>query len=257
MEEKQIYEIDLIHLCKALLKKWWLLLVLALLCAALMFVHTSFFVTELYQSTAKMYINASPINGIDISGLTTARDLVETYAYLVKNTRSTLNEVAEVAGLDYTYHQLRSMITVTGGGNTEFLEITVTSTDADEASLIANTIMQILPVRAELTNLNSTITPADQAVPASAPSSPNVASKTVLGFLVGLILGAAIVVLMAIFNDKVQSEEWLTQTFGEAIPLLAVIPSAERAERKGGRYGRYYRSYYASYRSSRKGSSES
>ena len=65
------------------------------------------------------------------------------------------------------------------------------------------------------------------------------------------MLGAAVVVLKEIFDDKVQSEKWLKQTFKDDIPLLATIPSTERSERKNDRYARYS-NYYRHYASSSK-----
>ena len=72
--------------------------------------------------------------------------------------------------------------------------------------------MEVVPSRAEVTNLNSTITSADWAVVASSPSSPDVSRKTVIGFLLGLIVGATLAVVLEVLNDKVQSEEWLSKS---------------------------------------------
>ncbi|MBO5898638.1 MAG: hypothetical protein J6R04_06475 [Clostridia bacterium] len=242
-ETKDVYEIDLIQLIKALLKKWWAMALPALVGAILMFSYTTLFVTPLYRSTAKMYINASTSSNIDMSGLSTARDLVETYAYLVKNTRMTLEEVAEKTGLDYSYEQMRGMISVAGGGSTEFLEITVACPNPEHACLIANTVMEILPGRAAATNLNSTISAADWATVAKEPSSPNTMKNVMLGFIVGCMLGAAVIVLKEIFDDKLQSESWLQQAFKDEIPVLAVIPSTDRAQGKKSGYNSYYGHY--------------
>ena len=49
---------------------------------------------------------------------------------------------------------------------------------------------------------------------------------------------AACIVYDLFINDRIQSEDWLIQTFGESIPVLAVIPDAG-GHRHGGYYGRY------------------
>lgn len=244
-ETVDTYEFDLLHLVKVMFRKFWLILLPALLCAALMFAYTVFYVTPLYQSTAVMYINASTSSSIDINGLNTARDLVSTYSYLVKNARGTLEEVAVKTGLPYSYEQLRSMVSVSGGADTEFLEITVRCPNAEEACLIANTIMEVLPGRAAATNLNSTIHPTDWAVVAKEPSSTGEVQNAMIGFIVGFLIGVVLVVLGEILNDTIQSEDWLTQTFKEELPLLSVIPSAERAKRAG-RFQSYYQHYSSS-----------
>ena len=67
MEEKNInqneeFEIDLRRLFGALVNKAWFIGIVAVLCAALSFAYTFFFVTPLYQSSAMFYVNNSSIN---------------------------------------------------------------------------------------------------------------------------------------------------------------------------------------------------
>lgn len=239
-ETQNTYEIDLLRLIKAMLKKWWLMVIPALILALGFGVYTSEFVTPKYSSTAIMYISASTSSTINLSELETARNLVDSYEYLIKEIPQTLDEVADKADLDYTSSQLRSMISVSGGGSsTEFLEITVTSEDAEEACLIANTIMEVVPGRAAATNMDSTISAAGWASVATTPSSPNVSKNIIMGFLLGFVLGAAAIVMYELLDDRIKSEDWLKQTFKEDIPLLAVIPSSERAESRN-KYQKYY-----------------
>ena len=49
-------EIDLQRLLAALLRKAWLIGLSAVICAVITFLTTYFFVTPLYQSTAKFYV---------------------------------------------------------------------------------------------------------------------------------------------------------------------------------------------------------
>jgi len=50
-----------------------------------------------------------------------------------------------------------------------------------------------------------------------------------------------------VVNDTLQTDEWVTDTFKEDIPLLAVIPDVNYSGGKGYRKYKYYRhSYYES-----------
>ncbi len=244
-ETKGTYEIDLHRLLTVMLKKWWVMILPALLCGALLFIHSTFYTTPVYRTTAKMYIRATSTSAIDGSSLSTARNLVATYSYLIKETRLTLDEVAKKANLEdkYNYAQLRSMISVSDGNDTEFLEITVTSADAEDAALIANTITQVLPARAAATQLTSEVVLVDQAIVPEAPVASNANRNVIIGFFLGFIIGAAMIVLQEVLNDKIPSEDWLKQTFHDEIPLLAVIPSSDPSDRKYGRYASYYQQY--------------
>jgi capsular polysaccharide biosynthesis protein len=78
--------------------------------------------------------------------------------------------------------------------------------------------------------------------------SNNLIKNTLIGFVFGLLLGMVVIVLREMFDDNIQSEDWVKQTFKDEIPILAIIPSADRADQgyKGNRYGSYYRHYDSS-----------
>ena len=144
----EVIEIDLLHLLKVLWDKVWLIAIAMLLCGMAMFVHTRFFVTPLYKSSALMYVNNSSISlgstSVSLADLSASKGLVDTYIVILK-TRLTLNEVIERANLDYTYGQLSSMVSASAVNDTEIFRITVTGPDPVEATEIANTIADVLP----------------------------------------------------------------------------------------------------------------
>lgn len=268
-EAQNTRELDLSRLMKAMLKRWWAILLPAIAAALAFFFYTKYMITPMYSATSIMYINASVSSTITMNELETAQRLVNSYEYLIRDVPQTLNEVAdklnedakkinaefratyEAIGAtgsfvwlpeDYTRAQLRSMITVRGGGSsTEFLEITVTSPNPSEAARIANRVMDVVPGRAAAANMNSTISAAGWASDPGwdHPTSPNLTQNTIIGFLVGFLVGVAIIVMVELLDDRVKSDDWLRQSFGEEIPLLAVIPSAARADRQS-RYSAYY-----------------
>lgn len=268
-ETQHTYEIDLLRILKALLKRWWVILIPAIALGIECFVYTKLFVTPTYQATSIMYINASTSSTINRSELETAQMLASSYKYLIKEIPQTLTEVAdklnadaveinegvrrqyEQLGMtgsfeflpeDYTRAKLNGMVSVKGGSSAEFLEITVTCTNPSEAARIANRIMDVVPGRAAAANMNSTISPAGWASDPGwdHPSAPNATKSAITGFLIGFLIAAAIIVLVELLDDRIKSDDWIQDTFGSDIPLLAVIPSAGRAERMD-RYSAYYR----------------
>ena len=56
MEQKQEDTIDLLKLCKVLLEKIWLLIIVAVLFAAVAFVYTRTMIKPEYQATSKLYV---------------------------------------------------------------------------------------------------------------------------------------------------------------------------------------------------------
>ncbi len=221
------YEIDLLRLARALWKRFWLIMLVTLLCGALAFSYTFFLVTPLYKATAMMYVNNSAISvgstkvSISAGDLAASQSLVDTYTVILK-TRGTLNEVISRTGVPYTYRQLSKMVEAGAVNSTEVFSIDVTSADPQEAERIANAIADILPDRiAEIVD-GSSVKIVDYAIVPSEIASPSYTRNTALGMLLGLVLIAAIICLREIFDEKLHGEEDLAQRYEQ--PILAVIP---------------------------------
>ena len=119
-------EIDLQRLFAALMGRAWLIGLVAVICALVTFLGTYLFVTPMYQSTAKFYVNNSSISSLSdvaldsiTSGdISASRGLVKTYIVIL-NTRETLNDVIDYAGVDCTYGRLKGMISAAAVDATE------------------------------------------------------------------------------------------------------------------------------------------
>ena len=157
MDEKTInrseeIEIDLSRLFGAVLSKAWLVAVVAVLCAVLTFLGTFFFVTPLYQSSAMFYVNNNSLSvgsatlSLSSSDISASRGLVKTYIVIL-DTRETLLDVIDYAGVDLTYSKLKKMIAAEAVDGTEVFRVVVTNPDPKEAEQIANAIAYILPKR--------------------------------------------------------------------------------------------------------------
>ena len=235
-------EIDLQQLFGALVKKAWLIGITAVLCAVLAFMGTLFFITPKYQSTAKFYVNNSSLSSFSeaaLSSITSAdisasRGLVKTYIVIL-NTRETLNDVIDYAGVDRTYSQLKNMISAEAVDSTEIFQVVVTSPDPAEAEKIANAIAYILPNRIKEIIDGTSAKVVEHAIEAAAPSSPSYTKNTMLGFVIGLILSAGLVVLQELLDITVRSEEDIAQSCKH--PVLAAVPDMEAHTRGGYYYG--------------------
>ena len=129
-------EIDLLQLAKALWHRAWAIVLVMLITAAMAFAGTKLFITPLYTASAMMYVNNSSISvgstQVNLSDLTAAQSLVETYTVILK-TRGTLEEVIKEANLPYDYEELSKMIEAGAVNSTEVFSISVTSASPEEA----------------------------------------------------------------------------------------------------------------------------
>ena len=245
MDEKTIHnddeiEIDLQRLIGVLLNKAWLIGLVAIVCAVVTFLGTFFFITPEYQSAAMFYVNNNSVSlgeaslSITSSDISASKSLVNSYIVIL-NTRESLNDVIDYAGVDRTYGQVKNMISAEAVDATEIFQVVVTSTDPQEAEQIADAIAYILPKRISSIIEGTSAKVVDSAVLPSKPSSPSYTKNTIMGFLIGLVLMAAIIVIREMMDITIRTEEDIAQSCKH--PVLTAVPDMEVSAKGGYYYG--------------------
>lgn len=257
MENKQFnnreeYTIDLLYLAKALVKKAWFLILMGIIVGALAFGYTSNFMTPMYSSSVLLYVNNSSLSlgnvSISASELSAAQSLVDTYVVILNN-RTTMEEVAEHAGVDCSAGELMGMVSAEQVNGTEVFRVTVTTDSPQKAKRIANSIAEVLPGRVQDIIDGSSMRIVDSAVVNHNPVSPNITRNTALGVFMGVVLGAVFVVIFALLDDTIRGVDHLTQNYN--VPVLAKIPDLVYEETL--KKGNYYRYEYRKHDKKRKG----
>ena len=242
MHNREELEIDLKRLVTALLDKAWLIGIVAILCAVIAFAGTFFFITPKYQSSAMFYVNNNNLSfgdtsvSIDSGDLSTSRNLVDSYIVIL-NTRATLMDVIDYAGVSYSYKELQGMISAKAVNETEIFRVVVNSPDPQEAEKIANAIAYILPKRISNIIDGTSAKIVDSAVVPAGPSSPSYTKNGVIGFLIGFLLCAGSIALKVIFDTTIRSEEDIEQVC--AHPVLSAVPNMQGGGKKKVRYDYY------------------
>ncbi len=256
-EKNDVVEIDLKQLWFALIRRIWILLTTAFIGAAVFFTGTKLLITPEYKSYVQVYVNnnsfslgGDTLGGLTSSDIMASKSLVDTYIVILRS-RNCLNDVVNTAGVDYSYGQVRNMISAYSVNETEVFEIAVTSTKPEEAEKIANAITEVLPKKIAGIVQGTSAEIVDYAIKPSSPSSPNAKRNTLLGFVLGFAITAVIIVIRTIFDTTIRSEEDVAQASNH--PVLASVPDMV-IQSKGGHYystygkkrGGYYSSAYAS-----------
>jgi capsular exopolysaccharide synthesis family protein len=232
-QQGEAVEVDLRKLFRALWKKAWLLVLVSITCAALTLVFTVAFVAPKYESSATFFVNNGSLTGGDKGGLSSSdiaasRGLVSTYIEIL-NTRETLQKVIDYAKLDMTPAELKGMITAEPVEETELFQVSCTHTDPVVAENIAKAITKVFPSRITSIITNTTVQVVDSPVMPSAPVSPNKVTNTILGFLVGFLLSAGVVVLQEVLDVTIRSEEDIARSCQYSV--LTVVPDMESSSR--------------------------
>lgn len=235
--------LDTKRLLGALMEKLWLVVGLAAATAIAMFLYTYLGMTPQYDATAKFYVNNSSISvgetSISMSSgdLTTSRNLVDSYIVIL-NTRETLNDVIDYAGVNLNYKTLLKMISAEAVDNTEIFEVTVRSADPQAAEKIANAIAYILPKRIATIIEGTSAKVVEAAVVPTSPSSPSYVVNTLLGLVIGFVLAVGIILIREITDTTIRKEDDVTQACH--YPVLAAIPDMSVASKRGYGYGYGY-----------------
>ncbi|MDO4811170.1 MAG: polysaccharide biosynthesis tyrosine autokinase [Eubacteriales bacterium] len=228
MKEAKYKKVNLQKLLGALWQKKILIGIISVFCAIVLAVGTWLFVTPKYQADILVYVNNSSISlgGTSLSfttgELTAARQLLDSYVVALKS-RTCLDAVIKKAGLPYTRAQLRDMIVAESVNQTEWFTVVITSTDPNEARIIADTIAEIFPDLLTDTIKGSSVEVVDCAAQPSGKVAPNLTKSGAIGFLLGFIWTCVYICIRELIDDKVHGEGTLNE-FSNTIPVLANIP---------------------------------
>ena len=234
-------EVDLKRVFDALLQRAWVIALISVISAILLLTFTLFFITPQYQSKAMFYVNNNSISvgntslSISSGDMVASRNLVDSYIVILKS-RETLTSVIDYSGVSRSYAQVKDMITAAAVNETEIFEVVVTSPDPYEAERIANAISYILPKRIDTIIEGTSAKIVDAAVVPTKPSSPSFVKNTILGFLLGFVMTAGIIVLKEIFDVTIRREEDVAQICKH--PILAGVPDMMTPSKSGYYYGK-------------------
>lgn len=250
--------IDVMKIVNGLVKRIWIILIAMAIGGAALFSYATFFVTPLYEASVLMYVNNSQLSvgataiKLTSSDISAARGLVDTYQVILK-ARMTLEDVIRIGELDCSYESLKNMIKTETVNETEVFSVTVTCDDPHEAEHIANTIARVLPDKISNIVEGSSVRVVDYAVVPSGKVSPSISKYTIIGMLLGMLASCGVIAVIEIMDDRVRTEDYLLQNFGE-VPLLAAIPDMLDTRSKGNYYykkhGYYRRHGYYGYEQS-------
>ena len=222
-----VIEINFLELLGILLKRWWIILLCVLIGGGIAYGYSNFVVTKMYVSTGKMYINTYMGEGSapsetqrSTSIITASQKSVLTCIEVLKSS-SVIGEVAKLSELGYTSGQIKSMLSMTAANDTEVLEVKVTCENPEHAKKIVDTLMTVATTeRKDIVGI-PTIKIIEEGTLSRSPVSPNVPVQTMIGAFVGGLLAAAVIVIIALQDKRIKSEEDLK---GFGIPVIGVIP---------------------------------
>lgn len=215
--------IDLIALFYAILERFWLVVICAIVGTVMMWWFANRDVM-IYTATAKLYIVNSD-KGISISNLQLGTALTMDYQEVFR-TWEVHEMVIDELDLPYTYEQMQSMLRVSNPEDTRILYIRFSHTDPELAARIANAYAKA--AKKFIINTMRGEEPSNFSI-ALQPSVGYAVSKPKYmaeGFLGGSAIAIAILTVMFLLDRGPRSPESIS-TYG-GIPTLAIFPHKDK-----------------------------
>jgi capsular polysaccharide biosynthesis protein len=214
-------EIDLIELFFRLLENVRYIILCAVVGALVMIGYSTWIADPVYQATSKLYVLSSDDSILNLSDLQIGAYLTSDYQEVFR-TWEVNEQVITNLSLPYSYSGIQSMVTVSNPTDTRILYVTVTSTNAREAADMANEYAKVARQYIADTMATEMPTVFSVALEPTRPVSPNKTMNTMMGFLVGGVLCAGIIVVMFLLDDKIKSTDDILKYTG--LPTLSVVP---------------------------------
>lgn len=208
-------EISLIELFGILKKRLGLIISFSFLALLLSFVVTFFVVTPKYSATTQLLVSQTTDSNqpIQQSDINTNLQLINTYKDIIKGP-VILDDVREELNLEITHNELSNKVQVTTDTSSQVFTLEVTDTNPYEAAEIANTIAVIFQENIyDIMNVDN-VTIISEAIPSTAPVSPNKALNLAIGLLLGLMLGIGLAFILEFLDTTIKDERFITEELG-------------------------------------------
>lgn len=216
--------IDLSSLWEIISKKIPLIIMVTVLITMISGIITFFLIEPEYKSTVAVFISDQKTGNSElenINDLNMYQKLVDTYAEIAKS-RTVANDIIETLDLDLTVSELQGMISTSPRGNTQFLNLMVTSPDRESAYQITNQLaISLKDVSMSLRGIDI-VQILDAANVPAGPSSPNLRLNLAIGFVLGLMVSIFGVFLLEFMDKTVKDEDFIKDEL--KLPFLGALP---------------------------------
>ena len=227
-------EIDVVGLLRAIFKKLWVIILVALVCGGIMFGLSEYVIQPTYRAYCTAYVNNKNVQSgsqqITNSDMNAQHQLAATYSTILTS-NTVLTAAAESINLDYPYSRLKSMVKTSEKDETGVIEISVISKSKDLSFMLADAISKVAPTYMADMVEGSSMKIVDHPEYPKGKYAPNTSRYTLLGALAGALLTLIIVIIRHFTDDTLSSETYLEQNY--SMPIIGIIPDFTKIDKQG------------------------
>ncbi len=225
-------ELSLADIFEVLAKRWPIILLSVILCAAIAFSYSLFAIVPMYGLNVTFMVNPEFGNTqsttivTETQSYTYAKDAIKTYMRLLSNNEffDMLYENLEGKCVNnYSIGQLKGMISFSSIDETELFNATIRSTNKEDAYTIALEMQKLAPQRIQELRGFEVLKVVDRPqLKNISVINNNTTKNTFVGGVIGAVLSVLLFIIIKLTDVKITDESDIKKAYN--IPILGVIP---------------------------------
>lgn len=210
--------IDLRRLFVLLKKNYLGIISWGIVGAIVAFIVSFIFMTPQYSASIDLLVNQKASNEslqynvqqADLQAINTYKDVIQKPVIL----EPVVKELRQKDNYSGSVKSLEKLVSITNETNSQVLTVTVTDTNAYTAADLANSIGKVFSQKIKKMMKVDNVSIVTKATANTTPVSPNKKLNLLIGVVVGLLIGVAIVVIKDLLDTTVREEKFLTEELG-------------------------------------------
>lgn len=239
----RVKEIDLLEIGRAIWSKFWFVILLTLLGAALAFGVTNFLIHPTYRSGFTAYVNnhasgaENNVSSLNSGDTAASQTLAQTYASIIKS-RPVVEDAMDRISMNVNYDDIAEDITTEVDTDSQLVTLDVTMENATDARNLARSIARVAPKYVASIVEGSSMKIVSSPILPDRPYAPSIPKNTAVGAIIGCLLAMVIIIIRHLTDDRIKSVEALEEKYG--ISVIGTIPNFDHAANDKGNKGYYY-----------------
>lgn len=222
-------ELELRDIFRIIWARIWIIVLITIVAMLASGIISYFYLDKIYESSTTLIVNKQKDDNeketqYTYNDILLSQKLVSTYTEIAKSSY-VLERVIKELNLDLSPDELKKMIAVSAVGDTQIIRITVSDVFPARATVIAEKIAELLPIRVSELEMPDNVKVVDKAKVPSSPVKPRPLMNIAIAGVLGIMVGLGIIFLIEYLDNTIKTPDDVQKYLG--LPVLGSIPNFE------------------------------